>query len=73
MTKQEYIHTYNSYYRLPTTTLEKKVGELGRKRYLEYNAELYEEHRIACRVLIERMRDGKGLVFHLHELQPKKN
>jgi hypothetical protein len=73
MTKQEYHDTYNMYYRLPTSKLEKKVGELGKKRYEEYDASLYEEHRIACRVLIERKRDGEGLIFHLKNLIVRKS
>ena len=73
MTKQEYADLHTHYYKMSDGKLRATVGELGRKRYDHHNIEVYAEHRIACRVLLERARDGTGLVFHLKELQPRKS
>lgn len=64
MTRAEYVELYGKYYRLDTDTLMRAVGRLWDLRD-RGDITVYNEHRIAARVLIERNRTGESLVFHL--------
>jgi hypothetical protein len=48
-----------------TEQLRKMIGGLYSRKFESHDITAYEEHRIATRVLIERERDGSGLVFHM--------
>ncbi len=63
--KEEYIKEYKMFSKMSTEQLQKCLGELFRKRYEEQNIEVYNTHRIAARVYIERTRNGNSLIFHL--------
>lgn len=71
MTREEYVSTYKKYGRLSTTKLEKVVGELYTKKFEEHDISVYEEHRIAARVLLDRSKDGKSLIYHLQNIVVK--
>jgi hypothetical protein len=65
MTKDEYIGKYLNYRKMSTQQLKKMVKELYSRKFESHDITAYEEHRIATRVLIERERDGSGLLFHM--------
>jgi len=68
MTKEVYIDMYNKYYRMNTTNLQKHVVHLYGRKFEDHDISVYAEHRVAARVLLERMRDGTGLLFHLKNI-----
>ena len=73
MTREEYIHKYWDYFRMSTQQLKQRVSELYTRKFELHDLTAYDEHRVAARVLVERERDGDGLVFHLKNIIPKKS
>jgi hypothetical protein len=71
MTKEEYAKLYGKYFRMDTKTLEKNIGQLYNKKFIDNDISVYEEHRVAARVLLERSRDGTGLIYHLKNIVVK--
>jgi len=65
MTKEQYLSKYHDYNGLSTNQLKRAVHGLYSKKFIDHDLGAYEEHRIAARVLIERERDGSGLLFHM--------
>ena len=72
MTKEEYQDIYYKYQDMSDDELDSCLSELYQKRYIENNIDVYTEHRIAARVRLERNRSGSSLIFHMKELQVKK-
>ena len=73
MTKDEYQNLYFKYCDMSDEELVSSLTELYKKRYIDYNIDVFTEHRIAARVQLERNRSGSSLVFHMKELQVKKS
>ena len=73
MTKEEYKRIYFKYYHMKDDALREVLGDLYEKRYTDNNIDVFTEHRIACRVQLERTRDSESLVFHMKELQIRKS
>jgi hypothetical protein len=68
MTREEYLEKYFRYRKMSIEQLQKNVKELYSRKF-EYNdITAYEEHRIATRALVERERDGSGLLFHMKQI-----
>lgn len=65
MTRDEYLGKYFNYRNMSTKQLQQMVKELYSRKFESHDITAYEEHRIATRVLIERERDGSGLLFHM--------
>lgn len=65
MTRDEYLGKYFNYRKMSTQQLKKMVSDLYSRKFESHDITAYEEHRIATRVLIERERDGSGLLFHM--------
>ena len=72
MSKEEYLKIYRKYYNMSDERLEEKLKDLFSKRYIDGNIDVFTEHRIASRVILERNRSGESLIFHMKELQIKK-
>jgi len=73
MTKETYANKFNYYRSMATPRLEGCIGDLYKLKFEDNDISVYEEHRIASRALIERNRDGTGLIFHMQNLQVKKS
>ena len=71
MTREEYVSMYKKYNRLPTSKLEKCIGELYIKKFEDNDISVYEEHRIASRVLLDRNTDRTSLIYHLKNIVVK--
>lgn len=69
MTREQYAKLYRKYSRMPDNVLNEQLTDLFNKRYINNDINVFEEHRIAARVRIERNRTGSSLVFHLKEFQ----
>lgn len=65
MTREQYLGKYFNYRNMSTKQLQQMVKELYSRKFESHDINAYEEHRIATRVLIERERDGSGLLFHM--------
>ena len=65
MTRNEYLGKYFNYQKMSTKQLQQMIKELYSRKFESHDITAYEEHRIATRVLIERERDGSGLLFHM--------
>ena len=65
MTREQYLGKYFNYRNMSTKQLQQMVKELYSRKFESHDITAYEEHRIATRVLIERDRDGSGLLFHM--------
>lgn len=73
MTREEYIEKYFHYRKMSTKQLQQWVSDLYSRKFESNDITAYEEHRIAARVLVERERDGSGLLFHMKEFVLKKS
>jgi len=73
MSKEEYLEKYYRYRRMSLTQLKNLMCELYSRKFEEHDITAYEEHRIAARVLVERERDGSGLLFHMKQFVLKKS
>lgn len=65
MTRQEYMQKYFRYRRMSIEQLQQMVSDLYSRKFESHDITAYEEHRIATRALVERERDGSGLLFHM--------
>ena len=65
MTKAEYFDLHDLYNRMSTKQLKQAIRQLYSRKFEQHDITAYEEHRVAARVLIERERDGQGLMFHM--------
>ena len=72
MSKEEYLKLYRKYYNMSDERLTERLGELGKKRYINNEIDVFAEHRIAARVQLERRRTGEGLMFHMKEVYIRK-
>ena len=68
MTKSEYLELYKFYDRMSIEELSKCVSRLYKMKFEEHDTSVYEEHRIAARVLITNTKDGSGLIYHLKNI-----
>lgn len=68
--KLSYRKLCQRYSRMPIYQLQKELGELHKKRFIEHDIEYTEVYRVAARVYNTRTRDGSGLIFHLKNFVP---
>lgn len=63
--REEYLKERKELSKLSVTQLEKLLGELGKRRYEEYDISIENKHRIASSVYLQKVRKGDSLIFHL--------
>jgi len=68
MTREQYVSLYRTYHRMSTETLQKAIRSLYTRKFENNDIDVYEEHRIAARVLLDRSNDGKSLIYHLQNI-----
>ncbi len=68
--KLNYRKLCQRYSRMPIHQLQKELGELYKKRFVEHDIECTEVYRVAARVYNTRTRSGSGLIFHLKNFVP---
>jgi hypothetical protein len=68
--KLNYRKLCQRYSRMPIHQLQKELGEIYKKRFVEHDIEYAEVYRVAARVYNTRTRDGSGLIFHLKNFVP---
>ena len=64
--KEDYFVERRKVSRLSTNQLEKLLGELYEKRYVEQDINCESYYRLVSSVYVHRTRDNKALTFHLH-------
>lgn len=65
-TREEYIVKRKELTRLNPRQLEKLLGELYEKRYVEQDINYESYYRLASSVYVTKTRNNKALTFHLH-------
>ena len=68
--KRNYGKLYQRYSNLPIHQLQKELGEMYKKRFVEHDIEYTEVYRVAARAYNVRTRSGRGLIFHLKNFVP---
>lgn len=64
-TREDYIVKRKELTKLNPRQLEKLLGELYEKRYIEQDINYESYYRLASSVYVHKTRDNKALTFHL--------
>ena len=64
-TREDYLKKRREVARLSSGQLEKLLGELYEKRYIEQDINYESYYRLVSSVYVHRTRDNKALTFHL--------
>lgn len=65
-TREEYLIKRREVSKLKIAELEKLLGDLYEKRYVEQDVNYESYYRLASSVYVHKTRDNKALTFHLH-------
>lgn len=63
--REVYLQERRKLYRLQTRELEDLLGELYRRRFVEYDVSIDVYYRIVSQVYNTRIRSGNSLIYHL--------
>jgi len=63
--RDEYLKERKELSKLSVAQLEKLLGELGKRRYEDYDISIESKHRITSSVYLQKVKKGGTLVFHL--------
>ena len=64
-TREEYLEKRREITRLSSSQLQKLLGELYEKRYVEQDINYESYYRLVSSVYVHKTRDNKALTFHL--------